>query len=518
MIWALLWKEWREYRWLLLGCTAVWVVLAVATFWWDVMRYNSEGGAVGRNNLDVFVIIYLPSLLLPAFAAGQVMARERADNLLATLPVRRVWIAAVKVVAGTLFLVVPLLAARQSMLSLFPREIGHPYHDPYRLDWDFQMIILSALMLFFWTLILGARWRSRGVAAIISVAILFGGIICYYFTFTLRESVEFQFDKLPYVVLVALNPISAFGGLGYHQHNGFSISDAIAIARPSFAVVLALTAILRLSPMHFRVSRSDIRTATAREIVRPSWFRSQGIMLLWKTMREIQWFAFWAIVLNYLVALTVMGILLLRNGNLAFQLKPAIAFTWILAGVIWFVIGAILMIALGVRITSGDRQGGLENFWRSRPVPPVTFFWIKYCAGALVPLIVGAMLWAGYIMTSEDTGFDHYILWLYMVRDACCVQLLIYSITVLVVTVTRHSFTAATMACGMAVVALLFEFMFFSKLHDGGWDKFIFLMVPGAVGLAVIASFFWRHAEGSGGLRGTLKVWTKSDPIVPAAQ
>ena len=80
-----------------------------------------------------------------------------------------------------------------------------------------------------------------------------------------------------------------------------------------------------------------------------------------------------------------------------------------LASYTWFV-GFLWSALVGVGVFSAELEPGLQQFWRTRPIPPATWFWTKFLVGLAAVLIVldgfpALIGWKSSLTTMGQTGF-----------------------------------------------------------------------------------------------------------------
>ena len=140
-----------------------------------------------------------------------------------------------------------------------------------------------------------------------------------------------------------------------------------------------------------------------------------------------------------------------------------------LASYTWFV-GFLWSALVGVGVFSAELEPGLQQFWRTRPIPPATWFWTKFLVGLAAVLIVldgfpALIGWKSSLTTMGQTGFAY----------LACIPLIhaqVYAVAVAAVCWLRRPVAAAA-------IALLF-FMLADAVTKS---------IPGQVGLDTLSVY-----------------------------
>ena len=152
MIGSLLWKEWREQRWIVVGVFAVYLALLIAARLIVVRGAERAGAAMAQESILVL------AFLVPGFVAMGTITQERArrtEQMVRALPVSGTAIFFGRFAGGVPTLFLPLVAAQVACALMFHTDIW-----PALLP---EMGLM--LMLYVWSLALPghaceARWRS----------------------------------------------------------------------------------------------------------------------------------------------------------------------------------------------------------------------------------------------------------------------------------------------------------------------------------------------------------------------
>lgn len=108
---------------------------------------------------------------------------------------------------------------------------------------------------------------------------------------------------------------------------------------------------------------------------RPTPIPAPIAALVWKGFREIGFLGLQVLVISLLLSLFAGALGLTGNpeSNSDLVLKA-------LPQILW-VAGFVLAVLVGVGAVIGDLQAGVNAFWRSRPIPPQSWYWTKYLIG-----------------------------------------------------------------------------------------------------------------------------------------
>jgi hypothetical protein len=103
--------------------------------------------------------------------------------------------------------------------------------------------------------------------------------------------------------------------------------------------------------------------------------------LAWKGFREIGFLGLQVFVIAIVTSAVLGAVGMTRDAQTNLELLANA-----LPPVLWAG-GFALAILIGVGAVIGDLQGGVNTFWRSRPIPPQSWYWTKYLIGLATILI-----------------------------------------------------------------------------------------------------------------------------------
>ncbi|MGC1276175.1 MAG: hypothetical protein WBC44_20930 [Planctomycetaceae bacterium] len=528
------WKEWHERRWMF-ALASAWVLCgAIYAIVYELARgYHAPVASV-------FSACLLYGLYVPIFLAMRTSLGEVTQGTLAftaSLPVSLRQTAAVRMVAAAVTLVVPMIFGAV-VLSVavgtgFVEQMQQRPHDNYvplpqrtplpapaavGLVWKvIAMAAASATMLLLVLAIVGARRKSETVVGLIGAPLAMLWIMAPGIRF--GENATASWANW----FGALLPQSLVINYGYGDEVGSYTDLDIApmVWRPLAANLLVLV-LLGVWFARRYGSRRFTMEASARRRRRwprlPAWLPNpipgRLAALVWVDLRQAVPLAVAGLVLA--VVMTLAEILLnpgSTNGGLALSVAGQLpGSTWIIA-TLWAAV-----VAAGV--FGSELQPRLEDFWRSRPISPTTWFWTKYVVGLLAVLIVldGVTIlvsWGSPYADSNNRMSVAYV---------ACMPLLhatVYSLTVLAVGLLRRpafAAMAAVFAYFLATMVLesfpglrdrepihVYNYLFFETSNELAslWDRRYLITFGTLAAICVVLTVFaWRAARAPrGGLR-----------------
>jgi hypothetical protein len=469
MLLRLLWKEWRTYFWVLTVLIPLWTF-----FLWGLPPMAAQTG----------LTLLVPSLMLAIVAAAQTVAGERAGHTygtLAVLPVPGVLVAAVKVFFGIVVLSITVFFANIGTSM----SLGSHWSDSLRgFHAALTMTMGSALITYLWVILIAVPCTTRGAVSILGAGVLLVG----YLALIPMESPRTTNGPVPAplaVYLQFLNPVVLPNEWeNYVIVDGWHYLTALAVGRTLVGTLLCVLAVFRLQRSDSAIPiQSDI-PARNRHLHPPRkhWTVS---LLFWKAFREVVGPAIAAILID--LAASLMLLPFIGDTQLGWGSIGVLASYAALAAGLWYAIGAVLMIALALRLAVPDRQRAMEAFWRSRPISPGLLFWSKYVAGIGVPVIVSA---SAYFVINLALGDERGTFALSMLF-LLFVQLMIYNTAFLCATIFRNGFAAVVATTVLTLVFLAGYFfvilLVLSTLEDSWW---IALLICGLLP-PILAALFW---------------------------
>jgi ABC-type transport system involved in multi-copper enzyme maturation permease subunit len=474
---SLAWKEWHEHKWNFVS------ILAILCGVTGLMALTVDE----RNTLGAALAILLLTVVpLAMFIGMGAAAGERSRGtlpFLQALPVPMWRVALHKLVAGLVTVIVPfaiVVAATYGICQLLLRwEYVSPKlfaHATKMLYWTTgnwvsdSLLLLSylALCFFIWTIGTGVNRKHEISAAAVALLTMLGWAVALMLAW--KFIISFVSDpslieRSPFNWIFVLGLSTLPGGLfspfsaGYATQSREFLPLAILVAA-AVLVALATRYVWRFG----NISDLEIRSPmTANNPPgRLDWLgppRSSAIAsIAWKQFRE-GWpvaLAGVAIIFGVFAATFVTHWRdLADNSNNQVELIHA------LTGVFGFVIAMIL----GVSVFSGDVSPGLNTFWRSRPIQPNLWFWIKFLSALAIAVA------AIYLPLLLVAGLDGLMVRpeLNVIRAA---QIAIFAAAVLMICLVRQAVYAAILSIAVVYLGVVTAAMVrgFSLLIRGqGW-------------------------------------------------
>jgi ABC-type transport system involved in multi-copper enzyme maturation permease subunit len=385
MIGALVWKEWRECRWKMLGIFMVYMALAMAN--WVALYFAPYREGAARDILSRIQISFIIlTALFPGFVAMGTITEEKARRTAETLrvlPVGMGRVFLVKCLWGMLTLVVPLLAVQMAAwFVMFPEGRGGIDVMPLAKWCGFSA--MATVCMYAWILALGVRCRSEFQVALLFVAFLFFNVLWLGFV-----------DLGGHSHLAKIFPVSWWlAGPPSNPNLEWGMALNFLLLGP--LVAWACRGYGRARALR-RGSEAVVAPATARQWRRP--LVAQRFPVVWKTWRENR--------------VLVLGYLSLAMFFLAAEIEVIWyinAFGYQISGVgrifygEWLfglpeVMCFLVAIILGVDIGLRDFENRVERFWQARPIPSGSYFGKRFALGAAFALAMAVipmlMLYAG---------------------------------------------------------------------------------------------------------------------------
>jgi ABC-type transport system involved in multi-copper enzyme maturation permease subunit len=396
---SLLWKEWREQRWILALMLAACVVAAL------VMVACFQDWAAGVAGAGGMIGLGVPAVAI--FVGAGVAAGERSRRTLSFLqglPVstRRAALAklivAVAVVMGPALITCAavmghyLIRAALSAYWVFDQTL-----EPIA-DWTFPLAFaalvsgLAATSLMLWTAAAGVNHVDElraGAIGLLVIASVWGVIAYVSYQYSIETSTAW-----PRWLVTASGGAPA----GISDTNFFDVNPGPGwLSRmwrdswPRFVVYLVAHSVLatayvarfgrRAAPL--RVYQSPPRTAPAQPSCLAAPRRTRVGAIAWKQFRESAPLA----ALGGLVIAIVAPIV-----SSAIEDMAATEFyeTWQMTAVsAWLMAGIFTCVVAGIGLFYDDLRPELYTFWRSRPINIDSWFWTKLLMG--LPITVGVL-------------------------------------------------------------------------------------------------------------------------------
>lgn len=401
-IWAvLIWKEWCEHRWKILAMSVVGLSILLP-IWWTMKLFEGSGTALA------YLMMAAP--LSALFLGMGIAAGEQATGTIdfaRRLPTESWRLALVKLVMAIVAILVPLsfalLVAPEHLFGLMP------------------VLILVGTSLVLWFAVLGMNRPDEisaaafGVAGAVLVWALFA-IGCYQYKAAcerhpdalivsegdgvLLDEWRHDFQTVASVIAGALP-----GGILIKAPDG--PSDRISwlwflAAYATTHVPLAWRWLTRYGTSPPR-SSAQTRATTDTRAWLAAPLSSPTAAILWKQLRETLPVALAALALAVAWSLAVVLSNTLGDGSTREQIAKGAVFFMAFTGVCSF----LASVVAGVGLFLEDLRPGVHTFWRSRPIPPGRWFWLKYAAGlaCLASVFGGVMAIAAVVAWSAGERY-----------------------------------------------------------------------------------------------------------------
>ncbi|MFO0818292.1 MAG: hypothetical protein U1A77_10150 [Pirellulales bacterium] len=476
---SLLTKEWSERR-SLFG----WSLVVVAGFLGYCVAYEIEyrTRALISSYYSMCSLLMLPSVVLLSMSTANREYTRKTLKFTASLPVSLSRVAGARLLGMWICLTTPIVCGALLMTVLVGsgmfEQAGLRSDEIHRVSlpdrpsispgeavgflWTTTAILL-AVVLFHSTLVslIGTYFRREGTVGFVGAIVMLVSAMAT----TIRPMLVTFGQYFASDWIGALLPTSLAISWGYSELDGSSYTD-LEIAPLVFgpiALNLMLTAGLAIG----FTRRYGRRAETLAEAIAPRrrwWLRWRwpsviarlGIpwpgrfaALTWLNGRQAVPLSFAGLTIAVLI--TTLGELeslsrghalrIAQGDSLATQVLGQLPSTTWFLGMLWSAI-------VGVAIFSGELQPKLEQFWRSRPIAPGNWFWMKFAIGlfavvGLFDLLPAALL--AVVGTRTNPGQPGTSVFAYL---ACMplMHALVYSLAVAAVCRLKRSIPAAIVA------------------------------------------------------------------------
>jgi hypothetical protein len=485
-IWqSLIWKEWHEHKWKLASLTAIlWSIAALG------LVDPGRGSFVGIHVALVMAIVPLAIFIGLGIAAGE---RSRGTlPFLQSLPVPMWRVALHKLAAG---LVTVLIPAFLSIAFVFTwLEIGSLFGGDY--DYimrdassDFERgapfvlvapwyanaalaLTIVASGFFLWTVAAGVNRKDEVSAGAVSLTVIMAWCVGVTSAWAWYGSGYVSFSDWPSGVakwLAVAGAAAAPGGLT-------TLEDAVDNNQQYFLLAVCVTCLTMLILAAFYVYRfarslnTEVRSPKTVEVaVRPrDWLgpprQSAVTAIAWKQVRE-----------SGPLALLGVGVVLALSVTFFLVDSPHYRydeFTRFLEffAMVSFSIGLAVAMIIGIGVFLYDVGPGLSSFWRSRPINPDLWFWIKFSSGlavALVAIYGPLVLLALPRITGTNLGNDDVIVF-------PAVTMAVFAAAAAMTCLARNAVYAAILSVAVAYLGYVVTAIFVAGaqlVRNGTWPE-----------------------------------------------
>lgn len=411
---SLLWKEWHEHKWHVLGLSVLMVLFPFLFYWQGDL--NQQVATFGGT-----LLCY--GLLAGLFTGMVTAAREnqrRTMPFLQALPVRLTHPAATKLLLSILTICFPIVAfAGIEYAHLQTSQLSAGELD-ILLDWSSRsgpfvfnesqslaiflakLTLMSCLFtasLLIWMAAVGVNRSDEIRAGVMGFLV----IVCVWLAFGLALD-RADRSGLPTVEsAMAVVGAAIPGGSGMigslHRVGGFGnywVYVLVAVGAHSLLIARYLRTFGQKTMRPARTSGDGHMSENSGWLLPPR--RSQLSAIVWKQLSETGPL----VVLAAPAVLAIAGVVYLLNRDNGFSTK----YSEVLAGTALGV-GYLVTVVAGMGVFLEDVKPNVGIFWRSRPVNATTWFFVKFFTGLAVLLVCFGLLFAlAYFLPGGDGLLD----------------------------------------------------------------------------------------------------------------
>jgi len=446
---SLLWKEWHEHKWKLVGLIALVLMLAVM-LWQGYPRLLPV-----MVTVTLFCYSILAGLFLGMHTAGGEHGRGTMP-FLQTLPVAMRKPAAIRLLMSWVTVVVPILVvvglayAYLSWHNFTPSELAEKFDWIDRVGlfstWGFQdwllgfglSGILSVSSLLLWMAATGVNRSDEiraGAAGFLTMAVVWFGLgMLGYWT------EKWELPGRDYgIVLVAAAP----GGIASVREQMGPWESLLP-----FIIVGIVGHVCLLAWYLRRFGRQTVRPARTlsgrAKATKSDWLapprRSPLTAILWKQVHETGPLALMAAG----AILGITGLVFWLNPSSHVQESRGEVLANITLGV-----GFLVTVVAGMGVFLEDLKPKVGIFWRSRPVNTTHWFFVKFFTGLTVLVVTfGTLLLLALVFYQDRRYFDSENLGL-VVAFVTLMFVLIYSLSMACYCLGRQPIIAVVAAMGV---------------------------------------------------------------------
>ncbi len=451
-IWhSLAWKEWHEHKWKLVAITAIlWGVAAL-------LLCSAE-----KPDAFSMAIMFVRMCIVPlsVFVGLSAAANERSRNtlpFLQSLPAPMWRPALTKLLIGfaTLFVSIVLTVGFLYVWSIglglagvhYPRAVHVFETNSLTGRWYVDCILLCAPVaasFFIWAAAMGVNRKDEVTAGAVALAAIVG----WYMLLVILGSVLF-FDNGPPDWLEAVALSTAPGGF-------LPLSSRWVRYYLPWGVVVATLTYLLLATWYVRrfgrVANLEIRShqTALSNASHPGWLspprRSAFTAIVWKQYRESAPIALTGLIGSVGITAVLWSDEVSGAHWRVVELLGE-AYTHIAVN-----IGMFVALVAGIGICLNDMEPRLNTFWRSRPIQPDAWFWLKYATGLLVVLV------SIYGPIAALAAFQIQVFRTWSFRDAYTtplIQLAIFAAAVAMACLVRQAVYAAILSISVVYLGTL---------------------------------------------------------------
>jgi ABC-type transport system involved in multi-copper enzyme maturation permease subunit len=513
---SLLWKEWREHRWILAFLVAGCLLVPLGF----LVIYREWGAGVA--GVAVMVCAGVPATAM--FVGAAIAARERSQRTLGfmqALPASMKKAAAAKLLVACTTVIAPALLA--SLILAIP-YFFRTFRSAYWLsDLDLdrgqdELITLgicalfsgaAAVSLLIWMAAAGVNLVDElraGAIGLLVIALMWGAIIL-----AIGIAEETFRPPLPpllkqgFETVMAGAPGGVFGGIGlwddarWHA-NPWQRSWPLALACLTSHGVLGTWYIVRFG----RRARSQSPTESQLTVKATSqWLspprRSRTTAVVWKQFRESAPLAALGGLAIFIIAPIIARTTSIRSADFIEEWQLTAISTWLMAGV-------FVAVVAGIGVFYDDLRPGLHTFWRSRPIHVGAWFWLKLLTGLATTvgvLAAGPLLTlAGHWLTGQASSsrLPHEPSLANVIGAGLLLHAATFVLAALAIVLVRQPVMAAMLTFGAWIVIAVAIAAWFEDDAPVQMAPFVWI---GVVGLATWSILAWQALRRDWGWGGT---------------
>jgi hypothetical protein len=475
---SLAWKEWHEHKWKLASIVVIlWATAALALYY---------GERDGFGMATVMVCFCLVPLAV--FVGLGSAANERSRGTMAflqALPAPMWPVALAKLIFGLLTLTLPVVLTLPLLYGWnrwFDRSVGYPEgHYAGRATLSGNIYIDVALLcitlaasLCIWSAAAGVNRKDEVSAGAVALAAMAGwylmlvlvGFLLFQWHEPVHNSIEeslilFGLSTAPAGFVSAIGPLLAqpkdYSAVDWYR-------DLLRVLIPAITMHVALSVwyVRRFG----RTANVEVRSpqVAVRQSSRPDWLSApRGSVIsaiMWKQLRESG-----PLVLAGLAG--VVGITLVIFG-----FNP----TWFLtrpgefAQMVWMVglcIGFAITLIVGIGVCFYDVSPQQNTFWRSRPINPNTWYWVKFFTGLFILVATLFIPLLGIVLAFHPHP-DHFLP-LDSATAILMAQIALFSAAVATTCLVRHAVYGAILSIPLLYFGVVVVWIAIRLAGEVGW-------------------------------------------------
>ncbi len=439
-------KEWLEHKWQLLSLSAIAIAVFLACGYgeWDEVTQAAMVACVGY------------ALVAPIFVGMSVSATETSQGTLpfvAAQPISLERIALVRWLGGLATLLLPICLVTLSAVTVevIVQQERRPMDDATGSTigmFSWHALIVGGVMaanLYAWIVAIAANQRTELRAALIGLVITFVllpfSLWCFEHFDGPENSSSNRLWSSPVPVLGVLStPLGGFAWLLLRDQSRYGLIPVSVVWQACTIAALCVMMVLRYGqrdPLRQRIERWR-RSGDVAGLRPPQ--SSPASALVWLQWRESIPVCLSGVAVAFL-AIIVTGVGSPQSLHLWRELMTL--FLALATGAVSLMIGAVGF--------TNDLQPKVHTFWRSRPIAPTQWFWLRYGVGFAA---IALFYLAPVTVLSVGSALEYGRVWLLAFLPI--LSLVVYSLGVLCACTIRQPVYAVILAaCGAMLIFLV---------------------------------------------------------------